>query len=187
MIPAKSPKLRKGKCSICKQPFEKRSMRHIACGVECAQEAAKRKREKLERRDLRLARQGLKSRSRWLGEAQTVFNKFIRERDANQPCISCGRFHEGAYDAGHYRSVGSMPALRFHEDNCHKQCVPCNQHKAGNVVEYRIHLLEKIGADRLAFLEGAHEAAKYTIEDAKRIKAEYRAKLKALVMGKGVE
>ena len=168
------------KCTICREPYIKRNMTHKACKPECAAIVAQRKREKEERKALAAGRQALKTRSDWLAEAQAAFNSFIRARDAHLPCISCGRFHKGSYDAGHYRSVGSMPALRFNEDNCHRQCVPCNQHKGGNVVEYRIGLVGRIGAERVAVLEGPHPAAKYTIEDAQAKKAEYKAKLKAL-------
>lgn len=85
-----------------------------------------------------------------------------------QPCISCGRYHQGKYDAGHYRSVGACPELRFCEINCFRQCVPCNQHKSGNIIEYRINLVKRIGADKVAWLERQdHEPKKYTIEDCK--------------------
>lgn len=175
------------KCVVCKSLFQKRSMTHKVCSADCAQALALAVRNKAERKTAaaervkdRTQREALKSRSQWLAEAQAAFNSFIRARDAHLPCISCGRYHTGAYDAGHYRSVGSMPALRFHEDNCHRQCVPCNQHKAGNVVDYRIGLVARIGAERVAFLEGPHAAAKHTIEDAKAIKAEYKARTKAL-------
>ncbi|WP_258530002.1 recombination protein NinG [Pseudomonas aeruginosa] len=68
-----------------------------------------------------------------------------------------GAFHDGQYHAGHYRSVGSHPELRFDEDNVHKQCAPCNNHKSGDVVNYRINLVAKIGAAAVARLEGPHE------------------------------
>jgi hypothetical protein len=168
------------RCKICTKPFFRRSITHKVCGPECAVALTKLEREQQEARERRAARQALKTRSDWLREAQAAFNAYIRERDAGQPCISCGRYHQGAHDAGHYRSVGAMPALRFNEDNVHRQCVPCNQHKSGNVLEYRLGLIARIGAERVAFLEGPHEAAKYTIEDAKAIKAAYKAKLKAL-------
>ena len=180
---AAKPKMRK--CAVCKAPCIKRSMTHKACGPECAAIVAQRKRENEARKELIAGRQALKSRSEWLADAQAAFNSFIRARDAHLPCISCGRFHKGAYDAGHYRSVGSMPALRFNEDNCHRQCVPCNQHKGGNVVEYRLGLVARIGAERVAVLEGPHAPAKYTIEGAKTIKATYKAKLKQLQANKG--
>lgn len=183
-----SPKPKLSRCKVCHERFEKkRSIQPTCDKFECKVEYGNRvaakaaaKRVSDQRKCDAARKEAVKTRSEYLKEAQVAFNAFIRARDEHLPCISCGRFHTGAYDAGHYRSVGSMPALRFHEDNCHKQCVPCNQHKAGNVVEYRIRLVERIGADRVAYLEGPHEPAKYTIDDAKRIKAEYKAKLKEI-------
>jgi hypothetical protein len=177
---ASLPAIKPRKCAVCPEKFQPQRPMQRVCGHVCAAEDAKRKREKQARKELVEGRLALKSRSAWLADAQTVFNSFIRTRDAHLPCISCGRFHTGSYDAGHYRSVGSMPALRFDEDNCHRQCVPCNQHKSGNVVEYRIGLVARIGVKRVAQLEGPQAPAKYTIEDAKAIKAEYKAKLKQL-------
>lgn len=176
-----SPK-RMRKCAVkgCANRFQPRNMGHKVCGPECAAIHAAAERQRLDAKQTRDRKQAMKTRSDHLKSAQAAFNKFIRERDAHLPCISCGRFHAGAYDAGHYRSVGAQPALRFHEDNCHKQCVPCNQHKSGNVVEYRLGLIARIGAERVAFLEQEHAPAKYTIEDAKAIKAHYAAKLRAL-------
>jgi hypothetical protein len=167
-------------CKVCKELFAKQRMGQVVCGPACAVKLAQESRAKIERHNVRVRKEAIKTRSDWLREAQAAFNAFIRARDEHLPCISCGRYHLGAWDAGHYRSVGSMPALRFHEDNVHRQCVPCNQHKSGNAIEYRIGLLARIGAERVAFLEGPHEPAKYTIDDAKAIKAEYKAKLKAL-------
>lgn len=172
---------RQRKCKVCRSTFMPFSSTAKVCSVACAVALGNQIKAKKDRAETKVKKEALKTRSEWLKEAQVVFNAFIRARDADLPCISCGRFHQGSYDAGHYRSVGSMPALRFHEDNCHRQCVPCNQHKAGNVVEYRLGLVERIGVDRVAFLEGPHEAAKYTIEDAKAIKATYKAKLKQLL------
>ena len=179
---AQSPKPKLSRCKVCRTPFQKRSMAHIACTPKCALSLAAAAREKKAKADYQRRKEAIKPRSTWLAEAQTAFNAFIRARDAHLPCISCARFHTGSYDAGHYRTVGSMPALRFDEDNCHRQCVPCNQHKSGNVVEYRIGLVARIGAERVARLEGPHAAAKYTIEDAKAIKAAYKAKLKQLLV-----
>ena len=155
-------------------------MMHKCCSPECAQEFVRRDREKKDRKETRTKLTALKTRSEWLKEAQVEFNRYIRERDRDLPCISCGRFHGGSYDAGHYRSVGAAPHLRFNEDNCWRQCVPCNQHKAGNAIEYRIRLVERIGVERVEALERNNEIRKWTIDDAKRIKAEYRDKLKAL-------
>lgn len=178
--PKPAPGRRKRKCAICKESFEPRSMTHKACGPECAATHAEVIRKAQERKTDRERRTALKTRQDWLREAQAAFNAFIRARDHDQPCISCGRFHDGSWDAGHYRSVGAAPALRFDENNVHKQCVPCNQHKGGNVVEYRIRLVEKIGRIAVEWLEREPPPAKYTIEDAQKIKARYKLKLKEL-------
>lgn len=83
-------------------------------------------------------------------KAQEVFNRFIRERDKNLGCISCG----GSVDhAGHYFSAGQHSALRFHEDNVHGQCVGCNNFKHGNLAHYRINLTNRIGEHRVKRLE----------------------------------
>lgn len=183
-VPTSEPKPPRGprqrKCKVCRSLFVPRSITHKACGEECAVVVAEEARKAAERKADRVRKVALKTRQQWLREAQTAFNSFIRVRDHDQPCISCGRFHDGSYDSGHYRSVGAQPALRFDETNVHKQCVPCNQHKGGNIVEYRIRLIQKIGREAVELLEIEHAPTKYTIEDAQRIKAVYKAKLRAL-------
>lgn len=171
---------RKRKCAVCRELFVPRSMTHKACKPECAEVLAQLVKKAQERKTDRERRTALKTRQDWLREAQAAFNAFIRLRDHDQPCISCGRFHEGSYDAGHYRSVGAAPALRFDENNVHKQCVPCNQHKGGNIVEYRIRLILKIGRIAVEWLEREPPPAKYTIEDARRIKAEYMRRVREM-------
>ena len=147
---------------------------------KCLADRARTTREKKERKEHRQAKERIKSRGDWLKEAQAVFNKYIRLRDEKDPCISCGRNHTGQYHAGHYRSVGAAPELRFDENNVHKQCAPCNNHKSGNAIEYRIALVKRIGLDKVEWLEGPHEAKKYTIEEIKEIKMKYKAKAKEL-------
>lgn len=176
--PAKGPRMRR--CKVCRAQFVPRSLTHKACGPDCAAAVAESERKIAERKTDKLRKLALKTRQDWLREAQAAFNAFIRARDANFPCISCGQFHDRFWDAGHYRSVGAQPALRFDETNVHKQCVHCNQHRGGNIVEYRIRLIQKIGASAVELLEIEHEPAKYSIQDAMRIKETYKAKLKAL-------
>ena len=174
------------KCKVCGQPFVKTfSSTQKVCSPECAiklaRDNAQKAQERAEKKKQRERKAKLKSRSEWLKEAQSVFNKFIRLRDKDQPCISCGRYHQGQYHAGHYRSVGACPELRFCELNVHKQCAPCNDHKSGNIIEYRINLVNKIGADKVDWLERQdHDPKKYTIEDCKAIIKYYKAKIKEL-------
>ena len=174
------------KCKVCGKAFIKTfSSTQKVCSPECAiklaRDNAQKAQERAEKKKQRERKAKLKSRSEWLKEAQSVFNKFIRLRDKNAPCISCGRYHQGQYHAGHYRSVGACPELRFCELNVHKQCAPCNDHKSGNIIEYRINLINKIGVDKVVWLELQDlETKKYNIEDCKAIIKYYKAKIKEL-------
>lgn len=175
------------KCRVCKSIFTPARPLQSVCSHECAitqATIARSKAERIEaqesRKTILLQKEKLKTKGEHAREAQAAFNAFIRERDKAEPCISCGRFHSGQYHAGHYRSVGSHPELRFEELNAHKQCSVCNNHKSGNVIEYRINLVAKIGQKALDWLEGHHEPKKYTVEELKAIKSTYKAKLKEL-------
>lgn len=152
------------------------------CSVDCAVVIARQKQErerkvldKAERRAIRATRKRIKPRAEYMKEAQVAFNAWVRERDRLQPCISCDRHHQGQWHAGHYRTVGASPELRFEPLNVHKQCAPCNNHKSGDIVNYRLNLVRRIGADQVEWLEGSHEPKRYTIEDLQAIKAHYRA------------
>lgn len=179
--------LKPRKCAACRAVFEPaRSMQKV-CGPKCAadwsakvaaQKAARANRA--ERKSIREALEKAKTRGTHLKELQSAFNAWIRARDAGQPCISCGRHHQGQWHAGHYRSVGSEPALRFEPDNCHLQCAPCNTHLSGNLVMYRKNLIEKIGLERVEWLEGPHEAKKLTVPELQEMKAFYRAEVRRM-------
>jgi hypothetical protein len=75
-------------------------------------------------------------------KAQEVFNRFIRERDKERGCISCG---SDINHAGHYFAAGSHSALRFDEMNVNGQCVGCNCYKHGNLIYYRRGLVNRYG------------------------------------------
>lgn len=146
--------------------------------------AKERKQKEMESRDkLKIRKLAVKPLKYFTQQAQNAFNAYIRYRDRNEPCISCGRFHEGKHDAGHYRTVGANPELRFDEDNCHKQCVPCNHHLSGNIEKYTPNLIAKIGQERFDILMGFHELPKWKREDYERIRDHYRKKLKELKDG----
>jgi hypothetical protein len=120
----------------------------------------------------------LKTRSEWMQDLQDVFNTFIRTRDKDKPCISCGTF-TGKMNAGHYKSVGGSPELRFNELNVHKQCEYCNTHLSANLIEYRIGLVKRIGVDIVEFLERKdHAPLKLTVEEIKEQIKVYKEKIK---------
>ncbi|KWZ53334.1 hypothetical protein WK57_30565 [Burkholderia ubonensis] len=179
--------LKPKKCPQCRGVFTPaRSMQKV-CGPLCAvshakkladQKAARAQRD--ERKSLREKLEKAKTRGTHLRELQAAFNAWIRARDAGHACISCGRFHQGQWHAGHYRSVGSEPALRFEPDNVHLQCAPCNTHLSGNLIPYRANLIKKIGLERVEWLEGPHVPNKLTIPQLQEMKAFYRAEARRL-------
>jgi len=127
-----------------------------------------------ERNQHREKKLSLKTKGMWLKEAQREFNKWIRWRDRDLPCICCGR-QANKWDAGHCQSVGAPPERRVEPDKCHKQRArPCNSDKSGNANQYRKRLVKKIGVERVEFFEGPHEPLRLTIEDIKEIKAKYQ-------------
>lgn len=116
-------------------------------------------------------------------KAQKAFNEFIRLRDSSLGCISCDKPSDwgGQWHAGHYKTVGARPDLRFNEDNCNKQCAQCNNFLSGNLTNYRFALIEKIGKQRVIALECDNDTQKkYTASDYSAIHAKYSAKIKDL-------
>lgn len=168
------------KCKVCSEPFESYRPMQKVCSWQCAKSIAKVAVEKIEKQKLKALKEKLKTRNEWLKEAQVAFNAFIRMRDIELPCISCGRHHTGQYHAGHYLSVGARPALRFDEANVHKQCQPCNTHLSGNIVLYRKSLISKIGQEEVDRIESANVPGKWTVEEIKSIRQIYLAKYRQL-------
>jgi hypothetical protein len=193
----KQPKPRK--CKVCKGEFVGRNSLQTACGPLCAVVWLRQVQAKVAKRNHReqraARREGLvklRTVSDWTKLAQAMFNKFIRMRDADKPCISCGREHVewtrgGSWDCGHFRSVGAAPELRFEELNAHKQCKSCNggsgkyARKNHTVsAEYRVRLIERIGLAKVEWLEGPHESRHYRIDELIAIRDLHRRKAKEL-------
>ena len=84
-------------------------------------------------------------------KVQKVVNKYVRERDKDEPCISCQKYLK--LQAGHYIAQGSSGFLRYDITNIHGQCVGCNKWNHGNLINYRINLVKKIGEDEVEKLE----------------------------------
>jgi hypothetical protein len=181
---------RRKRCPSCRVMFTPSRSSQAVCGeVECAiaygqsekgRAIAGKALAEVGRREIRVRKEKLKSRADHLKDTQQAFNAWIRERDAALPCVSCGRHHEGQWHAGHFRSAGGHPELRFEPLNVWKQCAPCNTHKSGDLVNYRAELVRRIGAEKVEWLEGPHEPKKYTVEELKSMTADYRARVREL-------
>lgn len=138
---------------------------------------AKAEREAKRRKKDKKKLESMKTAGQYIKEAQVAVNKYIRLRDRNKPCVSCGNSQAHKigltghrYDAGHYRSRGSAGHLRFNLLNIHKQCVRCNREMSGNLVEYRKELIKRIGLDRVEVLECDNSIRSFDIDYLKRIK-----------------
>lgn len=166
-------------CKSCGKSFLRFRTTQSVCSPACAQRSVMATR-KAEREQTRARRLAVKPRSKWLAEAQQAFNAYIRARDEGLPCISCGRYHAGSHDAGHYLTTGARPELRFHEQNVHRQCVPCNRHLHGNLILYRAGLVKRIGLEAVEKLEGPHPQMHYSVDDLRIIKHTYRVKAREL-------
>lgn len=173
---------------VCGETFIPRSSLQVVCSPMCAvyktaQDKAKKatKQAAEQRAAHRVAKVKAKTRGDYAREAQIVFNAFIRARDKDKPCVSCGSF-TGKKNAGHYRSVGSAPECRFMEINAHLQCEKCNSYLSGNLIPYRVELIKRIGLEQVDYLEGKHEAAHLSIDVLIGIKTEYRRKLNEIAV-----
>lgn len=148
------------------------------CTAECVKNYAirqgRRRTQKQQAAEKRERKEKLKDRKWWLKKAQQVFNAWIRERDKHLPCISCQRHHQGQYHAGHYRTTRASGQLRFDEQNVNKQCSACNNHLSGNIGEYRINLIKKIGLANVEALENSNDPKKWTVEELKEMVEKYK-------------
>lgn len=114
-------------------------------------------------------------------KAQQVVNKYIRLRDNDFPCISCGTIANIQYAAGHFRPAGNNQHLRYNTNNIHKQCnMNCNMNKSGNLIPYRINLIKKIGLKKVEELEKNNEVKKYSIEYLNKLIRIFKRKIKKL-------
>jgi hypothetical protein len=154
------------RCKNCGSEFEPRfsTLEKYCWAPDCKTIEALQKLEavkKMEARNWRQRKNELKKANKnasdYRNELQIVFNTWVRLRDSGEPCISCGVPLRGKFDAGHFHSVGNYPNLRYNPDNVHGQCVECNQHKRGNVHEYRVNLIKRIGLERVEALNAARK------------------------------
>lgn len=204
----KPPKSRK--CKVCGDNFKPATLYDWWCSEEHKEELitklateARQKRiqqqerqrketTQQERRSIKIRKENLQPDSHFKKQAQQAFNLFIRLRDHDQACISCGitnppDLHGGQWDCGHFKTVGGNPELRFEEKNAYRQCKSCNAGsakyggKAATVAkQYEANLIERVGQETVDWLNGPHEMTNYRRDDFIRIRDEYRAKAREL-------
>ena len=198
------------KCCGCKDYFDEDQLIKLPAGrfhsMECAisyakskqdkaraKQMAKAKREhtkeqKARRAQNRADKDRVKTRKEWYDQLQTLVNQWVvHVRDKNKPCCTCGTTNDIKYDAGHYRSRGACPELRFEPTNIHKQCsVQCNQFGSGMRAEYREFIVGEYGQNHLDWLDGSHQRLKERFSHYTDIKSEI-ARYRKLLRDSGIK
>lgn len=176
--------MKKKKCKNCLKYFIPERQLQSCCSFECSIEWSKKpkaqKAYKMEKKKELIEK--YPDKSKWLSNAQTVVNAYVRLRDSNKvKCISCDyEFKQGSRQihGSHFRPVGQVQQLRFNTLNIWASCSICNNHKSGNLVPYRKALIEKFGIEWVEKLESNHETKKYTVEYLQRLIKVFRKKIK---------
>lgn len=178
MLTYKNPKAKP--CEVCQTLFVPDRMGQVVCRPACAMKKVRQAKVE-EKAKIKTRREKVKTTGERKAEAQAAVNKWVvHVRDKDEPCISCGRFHQGMYHAGHYRSRGSAPHLALDPRNLHKQCAPCNLHLHGNLIEYRKGLIQRHGVQFVEALEADQEPRHLSPDDVDAIRDTYKKKLKEL-------
>ena len=181
------------KCKQCKEYYPKVNILTTNFGKFCSNdcqvdfmtkkairniEKIKENKAKKERKELRERKKKLMTRSQWFNKLQDLVNQYVKIRDIDEPCCTCGTRNPNIkYDAGHFIAVGrgGVDPRRFELTNIHKQCsVNCNVHGSGMRAEYREFIKGRYGDEHLAWLEGEHnhESLKDKFKDWQSIERE---------------
>ena len=199
-------------CKFCGKDFEPFQSTQKACATpECSlgyvRQQAREQARKAQRRKDRAWKAANKPRTEFIRDAQSAFNAYIRARDHGKPCVSCGTPAweievdqsgkvGGAWDCGHFRTVGAAGHLRFHPLNAHRQCKGCNggagkhghinNREATITQKYRRILVGRIGVARVEALECDTRTRTFTSNELRRIKAVYNRKARHYRQRRGI-
>jgi len=167
-------------CKKCGENFTPFSTLDKHCYVCKKTEQALKNLAKIKKDKVKKQKEDLLTTSDYLKMAQQVFNKWVRLRDKDLPCISCGKEINGVRHASHYLSSGGHSAVRFHPDNVWVSCYKCNVMLSGNGIEYRMRLIKKIGLERVEWLEeNGHEVKRWTKDELKELITKYKNLIKS--------
>ena len=165
-------------CNQCGKEFIPFNSITPVCSYVCALKFNSKKEVDKRVKELK---KGLLTHSDYLNALQVVFNTYIRLRDKGKGCISCGISLISKFDAGHFYSVGAYSGVRFNENNVHGQCVHCNQHLHGNLLEYSKRLPQRIGTKAYKELElNRHQSNKLSIPEITELIAKYKLLIKEM-------
>lgn len=188
-IERKQPKPKTCKNPECRASFDPQRLGQKVCSPACAlatkdvnADKARKAIADVGRKELRAAKERVKTKGQYMREAQAVINRYVRLRDAHLGCISCGKpaSWQGQWHCSHFRSVGAAPHLRFNLWNMNRSCSICNNHLSGNIGAYKPALIEKIGQEKVDWLESHNARAGHDIEYLKRLKRIFSKKCRLI-------
>lgn len=186
-----------GKCKFCRKRLEAIGQRlHDECidpwvekqrvKMRAVRERVRREAAKQERAHFKARKEKAKRIPDLIAEAQKECNAYIRLRDAGKPCFCCGKPFEadkpgGSMDAGHFRSRGAAPHLRFDERNIFGQRKNCNRPGGTTYAAMRAGAIARNGLACVEALEADNRVHKWQADELRSIRDHYRAKRRALL------
>jgi len=90
------------------------------------------------------------SKQRLKNRLDLLFSEYIRTRDADKGCVTCGGY--GTKDCGHFISRRFLYA-RWDERNAHGQCLKCNRFLHGEQYRHGLAIDRMYGEGTAELLE----------------------------------
>lgn len=175
-------KIKARRCKVCNEVFTPNRPLVPVCSPKCAIEYTNKLKANKAKKEKSILKEKLKTLSDLEAEAKKSFQRYVRLRDKDLPCISCNNSNTNDWAGGHYFSAGMYSGLMFDERNCHKQCnTHCNKYLSGNLLEYRKGLIKRFGTEFVEKLESISDQKrnyKYTREELIAKKLQYDIKCK---------
>lgn len=183
------------RCRHCRERMPEDKARHVLhddcmqpwIDAQLAKQAAARQKKqraeaKIDRAHRRQRKAALKNPTKWEQECRAIVQKIARLRDKDDGCISChmGANYGGNWHGSHFRPAGNNSAVQFHLWNIHKACAQCNLFKGGNIAAYRPRLVEKIGVERVEWLESQTQIVRRDVAYLERFKRVMGKRLRRL-------
>lgn len=173
------------KCKVCKKNFTRTREGQVVCSFSCSIEYPKMLKEKKEKEAKKERTKAIREFNRQdifklTKTAKKEIQKYVRLRDRKDTCISCGKTEAKQWDGGHYMSAEYYAAVKFNTLNIHKQCSHCNDWNNANIANYRVKLIEKIGLEKVEWLESQKQPTKYTADYLNRLIKIIRKKIRKL-------
>ena len=156
----------------------------VDASIQYARDKVKLNKSKEWQKEKRTLKTALKTLTQLEAEAKKSFQKFIRLRDKDKPCISCAIQWTDLWDGGHYKKAEIYSGVIFNEMNCHKQCRKCNRFLNGNELNYRQGLITRYGIDyanEIEQLANGTRQLKFTREQLIAKKLQYDIKCREML------